>query len=1604
MLPRSQHQHVASNNPLAREDRLLWFAKDDGANSQQGATGGNLSEDTTPPRNEDERLDEGAQDAPETQGPSTRENLTAATETFAERVREASVDREELLASQELWNTAAYEMGDDRITERIRTIAQRDGLTVETMVRSPDTRRSVMTELLDDPEVALLLARRTSGRLQEFRELVSALGRTDKTALFHKSRSEILDALERKVAALRAQDASLQQEDAAVALHSRHDPSEPYGALEEWLRKATRPGASPTELEEVNSVFGTSFAAAPSPDVVEFLLNIIKSIEQTNWRRRTFLSYFWGRNIAAEAEEEKRRRARTQFLHDLERMDRALRDDLRQQALRRAEILCAKRRDEFSALVREPFNRAVEAYRTERGITGELTPDQYHEVRNAFAQQFREQHGVALASYEAAFDAIAELGVRADTRELVGLSHMSDAEIARRYPEKEEAIREARDNARVMLRRISGRELLEAEDPQFFGSVEIFSQKLTEAEPATTLAEARTNTQGTLQESEALRSDLSEALEILSDEGGEEILETAAESAGIEPEELRRMLEHALDAWHDLEPRDWHAVSPLVDAILSAYEEGVGLEAQHIATEEPRKNAAIETARRDLLARWEATQEHLHRTEEFAVCRLLQVPQELARVNAEARAALRDGPGGRINAYLEAKKTDQAREELALARATVEHLEHVAQALREPPPVTEYVDTSPESSYGYYKRTEHKIYINTHRCKDPKQREETVRHEWGHAVLYALSRDARFSPLEAAYRSTARFAHRNQTNFETLLEEASRTWGITQRFEAALASAAEQDLPELERQKREAQMEELLTTYATMEEQRTARKREREAAARQGDPETAWPRPFHAQTAGYSEAEVALFDLLDRKYGHSELKTDAFTDVDNDLTSAPIAIEEMHQRGRHAHEEDEDDEERQPPVVEQESTMREDLIDCETMLHNLELSANVDELAELREDLFARTARGYAHLRRLQEAYATGISPWTGRPFDPEGNDEEAKRFQRATTQFKNHLDELTKKLQTMVLRPMRDLSDAAQKRRRKWNFVSILDVVRSFKSGYEDLKRMWERKSKQSSSIFGKWATGWIPKNIWYFGRLQNEFDRRAEDDEAEEVGVWEKALKNMGPNQLIDQLQYISSPRHKDQLKAIMNLLSKLGRIDWDNEEIWRAMSAVSPHYTMPFSICRYDRFAREEWMKKLVQDIWDDDKELYMTWFSQNSRSFTSKRDEYESFADVRSNVSGEMPAVLARQLQIFTEWAHQGSLPEDANPYIYEKCIQYAMKFGKMTMEEKFFYLIKGIEVGILPIERLNLLNKELLVNFPFMDFFTRKNNSIHEIRRMAAQITEPAPNQFKPGLRAKVWLQFVVARDEDTRSRAAKIMSRAGDSIDHEDIPMMTTIFDQGDMNELLSVIRGSQQRVTQEGLKNAYVGYGTVFRSLGYVARLSKIPRSRVRFTNRDASIAGARMLAYNLFDNLVAGGTPMDRRPNLSWRKINSESMPSGGGETPRTFRDPINALIFDVFRRYNITHIDLPAEDKEPARLLSIQDYLGASRGPKDVSKKDLLRATPHIELKLLERISSNPQPLVEALAEHAESIPNEGGSDAQITEEDVIRMRSMIAQQQQ
>jgi len=693
-----------------------------------------------------------------------------------------------------------------------------------------------------------------------------------------------------------------------------------------------------------------------------------------------------------------------------------------------------------------------------------------------------------------------------------------------------------------------------------------------------------------------------------------------------------------------------------------------------------------------------------------------------------------------------------------------------------------------------------------------------------------------------------------------------------------------------------------------------------------------------------------------------------------------------------------------PPEDAAEGSARTDLERIEWYMSRISGFLKLSRFSEYSEEI--RTFYGEAQKRydRALHIYKTGhdIDLFGGVAINPESDKWYRDNVGLLKTNVKDYSDKLMK-----TVREHRDLRGEPPRKKSlfeiifsdtKW--VSLMDIKKMATDTAEDLKRMWERRSQTARNRLGGIIAGVIPDNeiplLNYLGRLKYEYKRRNEEYELEEVGVWEKALEQLGPNQLLETLTDIRSTHDRDRMKAVMNLLAKFGRIDWDDERIWDALNKVGS-FRMPKDLCEYDRFTREEWIKKIVFSAWPTDKDLFNKWNTGNASAFTSKRNEYEAYADIRSNTA-ELPHECARMLRIYTQWKEikpaekRGPMPDDVNPYAYEKLIHYAMMMGKMSMEDKFFYLIQGVDTGLLPLERINILNKEVLGNFPFIDFFTSQNNTHQEIKALAKRLRESEgikdKARYSPGQKTKVWLQLVVAQDESTRQRAAKVMSRGGDQIDHEDIPMLVSILDLNDLDELLSVQRGSQQRVTKEGLKNAYVGYGNVFQTYAQLAKASEEPNSGVYFTADDAEAFGKRMMAYLFFDNLVTG-TPMDRRPSLSDGKINHETMPSGGNRTPREFRDPINQVIKEiigisgVITRKPSGEEVIPIEIKSASGVMSpdevkLNDFLGSEREDRKVNKDNLMLAAQKIEETVIKALKSDPGKLAGILATYAKKVP--------------------------
>lgn len=609
--------------------------------------------------------------------------------------------------------------------------------------------------------------------------------------------------------------------------------------------------------------------------------------------------------------------------------------------------------------------------------------------------------------------------------------------------------------------------------------------------------------------------------------------------------------------------------------------------------------------------------------------------------------------------------------------------------------------------------------------------------------------------------------------------------------------------------------------------------------------------------------------------------------------------------------------------------------------------------------------------------------------FDTDELREPLERHKRTLTAWKEEI-------QKFDSNNMASVSEAPPGQKEMWlwatrdiQWLSIMDYVTIAKESWEDLGRLWKRRGENARGKVGELLTGWIPDKTPYLGQLKHEFHRRQQSSEQEAVGVWEKALENVDSYKLIEDLPHVNN---QDHLKAVMILLTKRGRLDWDDPDVWRALSRFS-HFKIPEHECHRDPVLLEKWLQKVITDIWSD-KDLYRTWKTTNEHSYDSERDKYNGIADYYS-ATGNLRPQLAYMLKTFVEVKKAQKLgkavqmPDQVNPHLYEKLFLYAMENGKMTMKDKFFYLVQGLRYQLIPIDRVSIIQgKVAMEGFPFIDFFYQQNNSMADITEISDSITEDPPNDpFEPGLKSVAFLMEEVARDEMTRARVSKYMDRKGDTLDHEDVPMFVAFVGFNDMNSMLQPMGGQKQRLTAEGIKNAYVGYNTLFKS--NAMRLKKMIEDGQKPSRDDLQYLVSRLVAYTHFNNVVLReAAEVSGRPTLGYEAYKNSTMPSASnGLKPKDYGEQMNTFADRLIKKYGIT-LSTPGVD--------INEYLGKDAGMRDGERneksfekaspkaKEVFGATKEMYNVVFNAVlADNGAGLVEVLTGMDDSFINEGDS---------------------
>lgn len=784
------------------------------------------------------------------------------------------------------------------------------------------------------------------------------------------------------------------------------------------------------------------------------------------------------------------------------------------------------------------------------------------------------------------------------------------------------------------------------------------------------------------------------------------------------------------------------------------------------------------------------------------------------------------------------------------------------------------VDTLPDDVFAWYDRGTGKVKINR-KHKDHSSLGKALEHERGHAVLHILTERSGLLPnLITLTFEQFRQQKSGTKTFEELL------FGL--KNVGSYKHIEKQNLPA--EVKKKAYTEELLVRYA--------------------DWKARWQRNFDPN-------EETLFTMLEK--GAPARASTNLNEKHNELRGQLESIGPP-KDWKPFTTVDEDTEDQKPKK--EVFSMKESLGESSRMLGNIKqfigAYKNDDQMPR---DIF----------RTFQELYTDGNNEhtelsqkfinqkkWDG-GVAPEDNEADRKRCE--------NLQRYLGKLEGVVRKYDGDRLDTTKESRyvSAWEsltggirLASINDIVRLWNDTMEDIKDMYKRrqdallkdvgyalsKPLQDSTLLKK-----IPGLGNYVPGLHAYHQRRYSGTEQEAASKWQEGMKNEDSHTLLHFLHYTTN---KDAIRGIISLLCDRGEMDWNDDGVWKTLNSISG-YSMPIGACKRSDVLRDTWLRKIVSYIWND-KELYYHWRAENDSKTKSGMDHFNAWVDQLSNVGGGMKSELNKQLRLMEEWnAHKhGTPPEDIKPHLYEKVIHYAIDMGKMSMEDKFYYLIRGVSSGILSIDRLRTMagaEGGVLNQFPFIDYFYGRNNTLPEVKELARRLTEKGDDgkdTFKPGAKTTMWIQLELVRDTHVQARVSKATSGTrAESIDHEDVPLLLPQLNFIAVRNMADVVSGSRQKMSPEALKNLYCGYSGKFKVFGRLAQLED-EKHMERFSFEDADNLAEAITAYIDYDNIVTQkARDKDSYAILSASQLRGQPPSAEGSYTTMNYRKNLNNFV---------------------------------------------------------------------------------------------------------
>lgn len=410
--------------------------------------------------------------------------------------------------------------------------------------------------------------------------------------------------------------------------------------------------------------------------------------------------------------------------------------------------------------------------------------------------------------------------------------------------------------------------------------------------------------------------------------------------------------------------------------------------------------------------------------------------------------------------------------------------------------------------------------------------------------------------------------------------------------------------------------------------------------------------------------------------------------------------------------------------------------------------------------------------------------------------------------------------------------------------FVSWYDCTR----GWEIIKSWTEnRMHRRSDMVIGKVGEKVIPNlNIPLTESLGGEFANKVHETEHHEVDRLAGLLK---PHDIFHIRHMLHDVTNEDQLKAIIQVLCEKGAMRWDDPNILRLLNRFQKRIIFDESNGGENEFIDQPRfytrLREATSAIWTPDD--FRNWQSGNTSAYESGKQKFESVCNERAETGDGLKGFLKNMLKQVRMDPHHHKV--DAMEY--EQMIHYAIDKGKMAPEDRVYYIVQGMDCGLLDRKRGSELDSKTLNVYPVIEMFARSEGLTFEDIKALARIDS---DQYAPGKAYNHHFQMELMHMKAVRERLEKTISQ-GNGIDHDDITSFAAHLEDKTIENLLHQ-KTSGFQLPATGVANCTVAM------LNYLDMLS-FSYDNIKDKERDLS----RFLTVFLnFDNITRGRKYADR------------------------------------------------------------------------------------------------------------------------------------------